>query len=180
MQRGLTLVEVLITIVLLLGMSIAILTGVTQASIHADYLSQFKIALSAAEGELERLLATPFDSLANDAEFAPARPPSTGLCVGIGEDGNCNGQLDAGEDRDGNGRLADPLQGGRLGIQLRTNPANPNVLELHVASCWQHRGRRLGEDQNCNGALDPGEDTDGDGWMDSPAMVSTQKAQEAP
>lgn len=181
-RSGMTLVEVLISVLLLMGAGSALLLGMQHASIHADYLSQFQVAMNAAQGELERLMATSFDSLWTGAEFADARRTDApmGQCVGIGEDANCNGQLDAGEDLDGDNALDAPLPGGRLTIQIKQadprNPLNPALLDLHVAACWTAKGRRIGEDQDCDGELDVGEDAKGNGWLDSPVMVSTRIA----
>jgi hypothetical protein len=63
-----------------------------------------------------------------------------------------------------------------------TEPLEPNLLDIVVSACWTSAGRRIGEDQNCNGVLDTPptvpitEDTNGNGWLDSPAMASTRMA----
>ena len=176
-QRGMTLVEVLIATTLLVGGGTALMLGMQQSVVHAEYLSQFQVAMNAAQGELEELSSVPIDMLWAGNAYLAAR--GTGMCVGIGEDSNCNGLLDAGEDANGNGALDSPIPNGRLGIWIRQplddairNPGDPELLDIHVAACWQHRGRPIGEDQNCNGQMDAGEDVNGDGWMTSPAMVS--------
>ncbi|MBI3324920.1 MAG: type II secretion system protein [Candidatus Omnitrophica bacterium] len=172
-RSGMTLVEVLISVLLLIATGGALLLGMHHASVHADYLSQFQVAMNAAQGELEQLASTSFDTL-----WAMAQASPNGQCMGIGEDANCNGALDAGEDTNGNGVLDELLSGGRLAVEIKSadtrNP--PSLLDLHVAACWTARGRRIGEDANCNGALDAGEDTNGNGWVDSPVMVSTRVA----
>lgn len=168
---GMTLVELLVGTLLLVGGGGALLLGMQYAMAHVDYLTSYQTAMNAAQGQLNTLSATAFDTLWSTAQ---ANPNGYRLCVG--EDVNCNGVLDAGEDTDGNGLL----NGTRLGIQIKNadmrNPLNPTLLDLHVAACWNARGRRLGEDLNCDGDLDPGEDTNGNGWIDSPAMVSTRIA----
>ena len=100
-------------------------------------------------------MGTSFDTLWSDPAFASAR--ASGLKVPIAQ-----------------------LAGGNLSVQIRSadlkTPVTPTVLDLHVSACWQARGRRIGEDLNCNGSLDAGEDPNGNGWLDSPAMASTRVA----
>ena len=177
-QRGFTLVELLIGSALLVGGGGALLLGICSATIHATYLQGFQVSLNAAQGQLEQLMATPFDQLWANAQANP-----NGQCRGMGEDVNCNGLLDGGEDADGDGVLDTPLPGGRLAMQIRQpvedqarNPGNPMLLDVHVAACWTSRGRSIGEDKNCNGMLDAGEDANGNGWIDSPVMMSTRVA----
>jgi hypothetical protein len=101
----------------------------------------------------------------------------------MGEDDNCNSVLDPGEDVDQDGQL-DPtmLTNGKLAIQVKRPSASiqqdpattPTALRVHVAARWRFRGRCIGgEDRNCSGALDPGEDANSNGWIDAPVMVST-------
>ena len=138
----------------------ALLLGMHYTMAHSDYLNHAQIALQAAQGELERLTSENFSTLAG------------------------GGYADA----QGNGRRVDiinaELPGGALGVQIKTFPAGTDflqatMLDLSVAACWTSRGRRIVEDQslpNCNGVLDPGEDANANGWLDSPAMVSTRVA----
>jgi len=162
-RNGMTFVELLVGFGLLLAAGGALLTGMQVTSRDVEYLSQFQIALNAAQGELEMLSATSFDVLATGAAFASAR--AGGQCFGLGPDLNCN---------------QNPLLNApRLAIQIKdpnsgggVPSANSTLLDLHVAACWRHRGRPIGEDVNCNGRLDAGEDTNGNSWIDSPVMVS--------
>ena len=190
-QRGITLVELLISTALLVGGVGALLLGMNVTMAHSDYLRDFQIAMNAAEGRLEELAATAadFNTQSIGADFAQARS-ATGQCRGMGEDQNCNGMLDVvapSEDVNQNRQLDEPLAGGRLTVQIRTFPvgtpfANANLLDLHVAACWNTRSRQIGEDQNCNGLIDAGEDGAtplnpvADGWVDSPVMVTTRIA----
>ncbi len=179
-NAGLTMVETLVTIALLLTTGAALFLGMESALSYTEYLSQFHIAMNEVQGRLGALAAVPFDTLASDARFAAARPPNPGLSLCLGEDGNCNGILDPGEDRDGDGALdASPLPAGRLAVHIAQapqdqvrNPGNPTLLDITVSACWSHRGHRLGEDTNCNGVLDLGSDQNGNGVMDAPAMAA--------
>jgi len=48
----------------------------------------------------------------------------------------------------------------------------PNyLLRVKIVLCWQQKTRVIGEDTNLNGFLDGGEDTDGNGELDSPCFV---------
>ena len=156
-QRGLTLAEVAVGTLLLVGGIGPLLLGMHYTMIRIEYLNQFQVAMSAVEGELEVLMNTSFDTLWADPSFASAR--GSGLKVPIAQ-------------------LA--VAGGNLSVQIRSadlkTPGTPTVLDLYVSACWQTRGRRIGEDLNCNGSLDAGEDTNGNGWLDSPAMASTRVA----
>ena len=177
-RRGVTLAELLIGLALLVGGGGTLLAGMHYATIHAEYLSEHQIAMNAAEGLLERLAATNFDTLMG-SQYAAARG---GIQRCLLWDLNCNGVVETGE------VLNDSLlPTGALDVQLRQpsedalrNPGNPALLDIHVAACWQSRGRSIGEDRNCNGVLDPAEDGSTsiaptpNGWVDSPVMVSTR------
>ncbi len=170
--------ELLIGVALLLIGGGALLLGMNTAMIHTDYLTQLQVMANAAQGRLEELAAAPFDTLWTGAEYAQARQPNTGLCMGLNEDRNCNNQLDAGEDLNGNNRLDEPIAGARLSVQVRSadvrNPANPALLDLYVSACWASRRRAIGEDRNCNGRLDPGEDANTNTLMDGPVVLVTR------
>lgn len=160
-RTGMTLVELMIGSALLVGGGGALLLGMHYALLHTDYLSQYQAAMNAAAGRLEALAATPFDTLWSGPEFANAwRDPAIGP----------SGQTEA---------IAN-LPGARLTIQIRSadsrTPANPSLLDLHVAVTWSMQRRLIGEDRNANGILDLGEDANNNGWMDSVAMVSTRIA----
>lgn len=161
-SRGMTLVEVLVSTAVLVAGGGALLLGMHYTMAHSDYLNHAQIAIQAAQGELERLTSETFGTLATGAAYNGARQ---------------NGQIVA---------INNPteLPGGALGVQIKAFPAGTpfataTLLDLSVAACWTSRGRRVGEDQslpNCNGVLDPGEDANANGWLDSPAMVSTRVA----
>lgn len=130
-QRGMTLVELLIAAVLLIGVVSALLSGMEQAMVHTEYLSQFQVAVNATQGALEVLQGTDFDTLWVDAQANPTGRQQ-GLVI---------------------------LPGGILAVQIRNadlrNPTNPALLDLHVAACWQFRSRQIG-DANCQGGIGPG------------------------
>ncbi len=180
---GMTLVELLIGSALLVGGGGALLLGIQYSLAQSGYFNQVQVAMNAAQGRLEELSSLPFDSLWEDGSAGgtfgaarlpfPANPPYPRL-------------------------LDHPAAGtpfanmnGQLAIQIRrvppgNNPVTPNLLDIHVAACWQFQGRRIGERQN-NDPVPAWDDStvacaDGtaDGstnwWVDSPVMVSARVA----
>ena len=185
-QRGMTLVELMIGTALLVGGGGALIMGMHYAVAHSDYLADFQIAMNAAQARLEELAATNFTTLVTDVRYAAART-AAGQCTGLGEDWDCDGNLDAGEDLNNNGQLDEPILNARLTVHIKnldgTAPTgNSTIVNIHVAACWRTRGRAISEDLNCNGQLNAGEDTTGggaralNGLVDSPAMASTRVA----
>ena len=176
-QRGMTLVELVVGTALLVGGGGALLMGMQYAMIHANYLNDFQLAMDAVQSRLEELSATSFNTLLTDPTFAAAQTPA-GQCMGLNEDRLCTGQL-AGQDLNGNNVLDEPIPGARLNIRIAPFPpgtTDPTLLTLYVSACWSSRGRAIGQDLNCTGVLDAGEDLNGNGWLDSPAMASTRLA----
>ncbi|MDD4899686.1 MAG: type II secretion system protein [Candidatus Omnitrophica bacterium] len=57
------------------------------------------------------------------------------------------------------------------------NNTNPELLEVTVSVCWRQQNNRvIGEDLNLNGVLNAGEDTNGNGIIDSPVELVTRIA----
>lgn len=143
-----TLVEVMLSVILAVGAGGVALIGMYYTMAHAEFLRQQQIAINAAQGTLEGLRATPFDSLLADPAY--------------------------------NGRRTQALSGipnGLLAVQIRPSPleaTDPNLLVLHVAACWQHRGRAIGE---ANGPTPCADGTDADWWVDSLVKLSTEVGQ---
>jgi len=51
---------------------------------------------------------------------------------------------------------------------------DPSVLTINTSVCWRQGNRVIGEDQNLNGVLNTGEDTNGNGYIDSPVGLSAR------
>jgi len=159
---------------------------------YGDYLSQIQYAVNVAQGQLETLAALPVSTLRWDPSYAGERS-ATGACYAGTTVAGCKVLSALANLPDGRA----PLPNGRLIVQIRNadalNPSNPEVLDLHVAVCWQARSGQwiVGEDSGrnalgqvvtanrCNGQLNPGEDAlsnngNNNGWMDTPVMVSTR------
>jgi prepilin-type N-terminal cleavage/methylation domain-containing protein len=67
-----------------------------------------------------------------------------------------------------------PVVRGGMGTVYVAYPINPNLPQVNVVVSWREKaGRVIGEDANLNGALDPGEDLNGNNMLDSPAEIST-------
>jgi len=148
-----TLVELLLGTALLVGGSGALLLAMHQAARYGEYLSQRQLVMNVVQGRMEQLASTSMDVLL----VSPARLQGSGVAEPIPE--LPNGSLHV------KVRDADPM-----------NPDLPSLLDLHIAACWRTSDGRLitGEDVNCNGLFDAGEDTDGDQWMDAPVELSTR------
>lgn len=149
-RHGMTLIEVFVSILWIVTAGYALLHAmeVSQATMH--YLGEVQVATYAAKGELEQLAATSIDTLWAASGAPPAPRPIPGL------------------------------PGGVLIVQIRSadirQPLNPNLLDVHVAACWDSYGRRIGEDLNGDGILSPAEDANANTWVDSPVMISTRVA----
>ena len=175
---GFTLIEVLMAVVLLISGVVVILMAMNVAMIHSEYLTQMQVARHAAQGLLERLTAVPTQA---DFDALSARPKMPQMTVCQLEDLNCNGQggaLPPGEvgelDLNSNGVIDDGgllATGAVLLLQIRNDQT---MLNVHVTACWQHRGHSISEDLTCDGTLTPAEDLNGNGWVDSPVMVSAK------
>jgi type II secretory pathway pseudopilin PulG len=154
-RGGMTLVEVLIaTFLLVVGLG-ALLFGMHYVMIHAAYVRQAQVAMNAAQGQLERLAAQDFDALMADAGYC------TGTCASTRTVQQSS------------------LPGGLLAIQIRPAPLDdttPAFLDIHVAACWQARGRAIGEANGATQCADGTADGAANWWVDSPVVVSTRVA----
>lgn len=61
-------------------------------------------------------------------------------------------------------------------IHPGTTASTTNLLRAKVVICWKDKGGIIGEDKNLNGALDAGEDINGNGEIDSPCQLETVMA----
>jgi hypothetical protein len=166
MSPGLTLIEVVIGTALFVTGAATLLLGMHYAMIHSSFVRQSQVAMNAAQARLEQLAATNIDTLLNMAGALAGR-----LLEAPGDpDWPANAPFAA-------------LPNARLAIQIRTvppgAPAPNNIVDIHVAACWTHRGRTIGEGGADATGVPRCQDTSGDPatWaVDSPVMVSTRIA----
>jgi hypothetical protein len=159
--RGLTLLEVVLGTALILGGGLALLLGFHYATIHASYLKEHQVAVNEAQGMVEQLSALTIDTLLGGATVTDSQGRDVDLGAALA------GQTSVPFD-------INPLAAGdegQLAVQIRLFPpgaAAQDLADLHVAACWVARGRQIGEQgTDCL-------DADGDGWVESPVMVSTR------
>ena len=158
-----TMVELMISVGLIAAGGGALLFGVQASSAQRNYLNQFQMALNEAQGAMDEMAATSFDTLCAGGQFLGAYP-------------NQGGQQDISASL--SAATTNPLTG-LTGVvmvrQIKPFPfaascTNQTTLDLSVAVCWNARGRTIGENQNGRLCVD----ANADGWVTSPAMVSTR------
>ena len=169
-MAGFTLVEVLVAVPILL---VAVLTTLAAATQHLSFIGfnrERTTAMNAAQGQLEVQINQGFEPLrqrVGDGQTVQfPLPEAGGLLPNLSFD--AKGQLVI-RDVDG-----------------QTGPVNVkvvNVVEVRVAVCWRSAsGRIVGEDNGAgggtalDGVLNGTEDANGNGLIDSPAVVVTRLA----
>ncbi len=69
-----------------------------------------------------------------------------------------------------------PFGGGTSAGVSYVTLVNPSLAQITVSYCWrQKNGLFVGEDVDLDGNLDPGEDTNGNGIIDSPVQLVTYR-----
>jgi type II secretory pathway pseudopilin PulG len=147
-QKGSFLIELLIAIVIL----VIVLVGYLQLFISCFGLSEtsrrLTFAISQTQGKLEEIRNHNFSTIVVD--------------YGLG--GN-----------PGNTFSLIPLNGEGV---IYINNTNPHLLTVEIAASIQDKGNRvIGEDADYNGILDAGEDTNGNGKLDSPVSLISMIAE---
>ena len=160
--RGFTLVEVMVAIMTLLVALIALFGAIVGQATLNEHARNLTWAINDANRVMERLR-----QLNTGCTTPSVAVPSECETDGDGDNNDPCASWDA--------WLNGPVAGGKS-IQpnelvvLTTTGANP--LPITVAICWRHRGRTLGECSWSGVQLSPN-DADGDGLIESPAMLST-------
>lgn len=146
MKKGFTLIELVIGVGILL-MTILGVISVYNHSILLSRLSEGRVlALESAQGKLEEMRMSSYTTLQLDYGSSP--PPG----------------------KPGNTFVPEGLSGmGNVAFFDQSNPA----IGVQVSVSWSEKGRLFGEDANLNGVLDAGEDTNGNGRLDSPVQLVT-------
>jgi prepilin-type N-terminal cleavage/methylation domain-containing protein len=138
-EKGFTLVEVLISAVILVFVFSGILLSFVRCLELSEMSRNTSNALAAVKNHVEDIKNTSFSNIPatyDDATFAWA---------------SLNG----------------------IGVSY-VDTSNPNLYVITVSFCWQQKnGLIVGEDTNLNGVLNPGEDSNGNGMIDSPVQIVT-------
>lgn len=143
-RRGFSLVE-LMFVVAILG---AVFSGMIRLFISSSALASISgnktVAISEAQNKIEEIRNYPFGDIVSDYAFG-------------GSQGNTFA-------------LTSPTGTGVVGI----DSTNAELLVIEVGVSWQDRfGRIVGEDLDLDGALDAGEDKNGNGELDHGVKVMT-------
>lgn len=137
-NQGFSLIELMFV----LGILVTTIAGMVRlfmfCSIQADIAGNKTIAISQAQNKLEEIRNHSFDLIATD--YASGGTPGNTFNLSL-----INGV-------------------GRIYI----DSSNSELLTLEVVVSWANKHNRIvGEDQDLDGVLDPGEDIDGNGKLDS-------------
>ena len=168
---GLTLLEAIFGVLLIVGGGGTLLLAMSSAMTHSEYLGQAQTAVNGAQGLLEELAATPFDVLWTGA--AATLPDGTNVNLANARAGRALIAFTGPLLPNGNPSMTN----GQLAVQIRpvpitAPPADPTValLDVHVAACWTNKGRTIGESNGATRCQDSAADAN---WsVDSPVMVS--------
>ncbi|MCA9407697.1 MAG: prepilin-type N-terminal cleavage/methylation domain-containing protein [Candidatus Omnitrophica bacterium] len=138
-NEGFTLVELMVAAFILSIAIIGILLGYVKCLDLNEMSRNSTIAVAATKSQMEQIKNTAFNQIF--ANFDDATFTSAGI----------NG----------------------IGVTYVDN-TNPTLLQITVSFCWQQKnGQVIGEDSNLDGNLDVGEDTNGNGIVDSPVQIVT-------
>ena len=141
-NSGFTMVEVLI-VAGILGFSI---TGMillfNYTNVTTELAAKKSWAVNNAQNKIEEMRNYTYDQIATDYGTDPGNKFSISSINGMG--------------------------------RIYIDSSNAELLTVDVVVCWLDKySRVVGEDTNRNGQLDAGEDTDGDGLIDSTVHLTT-------
>ena len=142
--QSFTLVELLVVTGILSIVILGLIQTLILGSVLADLSNRKTIAMGEAQDKLEEILNHAYAQIT--ADYGAGGTP-------------------------GNTFSLSQITGkGRITIDSSTT----NLLKIDVVVSFQYRnGRIMGEDLNLNGALEVGEDANGNGVLDSPIKLST-------
>ena len=144
-KKGVSLVEVLISAVILVIVAVVFLQSYISCIKLASMSKETLFALNSAAAKLEEVRSYTFSSIYSYYN---------------------NG---AGHTF----KVAELNPGDSMGI-VSVDNSNPNLLKVAVTVCWRHMGAGIvGEDTNLDGILQSSEDANNNGEMDSPVKLAT-------
>ena len=150
--KGFTLLEVAVTLVIALAMTLTVLQVVVMARELTSASQVGQLAWLGAQRKMETLIDLAFAQY--DALLAADNAGDPNHLFTI-----------------------DGLPGVTQGV-VQVFPeagSDPTIADVYVTVCFRGgQGRVLGEDQNLNGVLEGAEDLDGDAVMDSPVQLVTR------
>lgn len=164
-NRGFTIAEVLLAVAIL-GFALCAILATYLASFNLASISKnTNIAISAAQGILEQVRATPFTSLSDTQPQIELAGSFYNLTYASGNRWYLNFTVND-----------LPANIGVAYIDI-DNTSNPQIITATVSVCWMQGNKIIGEDLNLSGgAPNPGEDINGNGLLDSPVELITQIA----
>lgn len=143
-SRGFTLIELIVTTVILGIIIVGLIQSFIVSALLADIATRKTVAASQAQDKLEEILNHTFDNIITD--YASGGTPGNTFNLA-----SINGK-------------------GLVTVTTYTT----NVLQVDVVVAFQIRnGRVIGEDKDLDGVLDAGEDANSNGFLDSPVKIST-------
>lgn len=145
---GFTLIELTIASAILAMTLLGVLAFYQDTLILGQYAQGRTLALQSVQAKLEEMRRNPYGSLTTNYGVG-GTPGNTFIPTGL------------------NGRGA-----------ITFDTTNPAAIGVRVTVSWQERGRMFGEDRDLDGALDAGEDTNGNGLLDGPVELVTYLADE--
>ncbi|HOY09200.1 MAG TPA: hypothetical protein PLB05_03890 [Candidatus Omnitrophota bacterium] len=146
-NRGISLLEILICA----GILVIILTGMFRLFIYSAELNDMSrnvtVVMSEVQGRMEAIRNHNFNLITTDYIFGGTPGDTFNLSQVTG-----------------------------IGV-ITMDASNTKLLKIRIVACWRNQnGRVIGEDKNLNGTLDAGEDLDGNGLIDSPAVIESYVA----
>jgi prepilin-type N-terminal cleavage/methylation domain-containing protein len=143
-QQGFTLIELLVVVGILAVVILGLIQTFLLGSVLADLSNKKTIAVGEAQDKLEEILNHTFSTIIVD--YGAGGTP-------------------------GNTFSLSQITG--KGVVTVTS-VSATLLQVDVVICFQYRnGRVFGEDLDLDGVLDPGEDTNGNGVIDSAVRLTT-------
>jgi type II secretory pathway pseudopilin PulG len=136
---GFTLVELLVATVIIIIAFVGVLLSFIRCMELSEMSKNSSLAVSAAKTRMSQINNTPFTLIKNNFDKIAFDP--------------------------------DGLNG--KGVSYIDDSIS-DLLEVKITVCWQQKnGLVVGEDQNCDGIYDVGEDLNGNGELDSPLAMVT-------
>jgi len=143
-NRGFTLIELAIALAIFGMLLVGLFAALASATILSDAATSKAAALAATVSKLEEIIATDRDRLIADYSTGGAPGPLFAVAG---------------------------LPHSQGVVALDTSEAG--LITVHCTVCWRGKGNRLyGEDADLDGVRDPGEDANGNGFIDSPVTLS--------